>query len=129
MYKWTICDPTNEKVIQKGAISKEDILVTFEAYPWGSELKKFTDNPLETVHYNPSIEFIDTLNKRGITFSAVPEDNGFIFYVFYMRPELVKKWFGFVERLEPKHVTDLLDNSFESSKNLLNMFLEHKFDD
>ncbi|QQX79462.1 hypothetical protein JK628_18315 [Shewanella sp. KX20019] len=128
MYQWTVCDPIIENVIQKGEIKKEDIALKFESYPWTLELKKLTENLSKDIHYNPSLEFIDVTNNRGIIFSAVPENEEFIFYVFYQRPEVVKKWFGLTKWQDPKHVTDRLDQSFDSAKDLLKLFLNQDFD-
>lgn len=126
-YQWSICDPLHKQLIQKGAIEREDIALTFKHYPWVSELAKLAKNPSDEIHYSPSIDFIDISNNRAITFSAVADNSGYVFYVFYQRPEQIKKWFGLVDRLEPKHVTDLLDQSFDSSQDLLNMFLNQEF--
>ncbi len=126
MYKWTVCDPLEKDVIEKGVIEKNKILETFVNYPWKDELNKrpsFDGEPF----FSPTLEFIDTKNCQAIAFSVVDDFNGLSFYLFYKRPQKVKKWFGLVSKYDPEYVSDLLDQDFNSAKEILEQFLNQKF--
>ncbi|MCJ8273615.1 MAG: hypothetical protein MJK04_29975, partial [Psychrosphaera sp.] len=123
MYCWTVCDPTVANIIDKGTIEQKQIRDTFENFPWREMLDKLNSADQSKVYYSPSIEFRSEKDNRGITFSAVDAPDGYIFYIFYQRPEKVKKWFGFLEIDEPKFVSDILDQSKETALEILNEFV------
>jgi hypothetical protein len=129
MYKWSICDPLIEDVIEKGKINKDDIMSTFTNFPWEEMLKKLAGAKQEDICFSPSLEFRDEKNGRGITFSAVEENSGYCFYVFFKRPETVSKLFGMRKVENPDYVSDILDQTAESSLVLLNQFVSGKYDE
>lgn len=83
----------------------------------------------EDICFSPSLEFRDEKQGRGITFSAVGEENGYCFYVFFNRPETVSKLFGLRKVEDPNYVSDILDQTTESSLELLNEFVHGKYDE
>jgi predicted secreted protein len=129
MYKWSVCDPLIKDVIEKGNIDKEDIISTFTNYPWVEMLEKLAGAKQEDICFSPSLEFRDEESGRGITFSAVEKDNGYCFYVFFKRPETVSKLFGLRKVEDPSYVSDILDQTTESSLELLNKFVSGKYDE
>jgi len=129
MYQWTVCDPLNESIINKGAIDKSQILETFNTFPWSEMLEKMESVDSSEIYFSPSLEFKVDSHSRGMTFSAVGKPDDFIFYIFYQRPEKIKKWFGFVEKEEPKFVSDIVDQSFEASTEVLKEFLAQKYEE
>lgn len=128
MYRWSVCDPLVESVIEKGRIRKEDILSTFKAFPWVDHLSKMETLQESQIHFSPSLEFANTLDNRGLTFSAIQEGEAFVFYIFYMRPEKIKKLFGLIEKDEPRYVSDLLDQSFDEATEILKEFIDGKYE-
>ena len=129
MYKWSICDPLIEDVIEKGDIHKDDIIDTFTNFPWQEMLNKLEGAREEEVCYSPSLEFRDEISGRGITFSAVKEGAGYCFYVFFKRPEVVSKLFGLRKVEDPDYVSDILDQSTESSLELLSKFVSGNYEE
>ena len=123
MYKWSICDPLIKDVIEKGAIDKADIIPTFNNFPWRELLNKLSSAKQEEIYYSPSLEFRDEESGRGITFSAVQDKNDYCFYVFFQRPEIISRFFGFRKVEDPDYVSEVLDQSTESSLELLNDFV------
>ena len=129
MYKWSICDPLIEDVIEKGKINKYDIESKFSEYPWEEMLAKLSGKKMEEIHFSPSLEFRDEKRGRSITFSAVENDNGYCFYIFFKRPETVSKLFGLIKKEDPDYFSELLDQTTDSAAKILNKFVSGKYDE
>lgn len=117
MYEWTICDPLIKDIIEKGEIKKENILQTFQKFPWKEMLEKMNDVKESEIYYSPSLEFKNTQDHSTIVFSAIQEDTdikskNYIFYVFYRPPGNDKR-----------NPDELLDQSPEDAEEMLKAFL------
>ena len=109
MFRWTICEPFNPKVIEKGAIEHGKIIETFENYPWDSELEKVRAKP-EEIDYSPSVEFINESNGSSIIFSIVEKGNDSEFMVFHIVKKTVKGFLGFGTKEIKDHSEVYLDH-------------------
>jgi hypothetical protein len=94
MFRWTICEPFNRDVVQKGLIERESIFKTFQTYPWQTELEKVKERPDE-IEYSPSLEFINESDDSSIIFSIVEKGEGSEFMVFHIVTKTVKGFLGF----------------------------------
>jgi hypothetical protein len=74
MFKWTICDPLVEKVIEKGVILREAILPTFRAFPWASMLDKMRVAKESEIHFSPSVRFTNIEDNHSLEISIVEDD-------------------------------------------------------
>ncbi|MGH1404072.1 MAG: hypothetical protein ACRBDL_07490 [Alphaproteobacteria bacterium] len=122
MYRWTVCDPLKEHIIEKGDIDRSDIMETFQTFPWEDMLKKADNAQKNEIYYNPSLEFENTRNKSGIVISAIEmgenlSSNDSIFYVFHKKPH------------QPDDLSyDLVDQSFDNAREILQDFVNEKYD-
>ena len=79
-FRYSICEPLNPKVIEKGMIAPDSVIGLFNDFQWDYYLKK--------------IEVENKANKNGLTISAVGDPEDPEFYIFYKRPiSVVKKQF------------------------------------
>jgi hypothetical protein len=65
-YRCSICEPDDPKVIEKGSIRKEEIIETFEQFPWEDRLRKMETMKDDDICFSPSLEFINTDAKQGL---------------------------------------------------------------
>jgi hypothetical protein len=93
MFRWTICEPFNPDVIEKGVIEQNQIFEKFQNYPWQTELAKVREKP-DQIDYSPSVEFIDDSNESSIIFSIVEKGNESEFMIFYIVSKTVKGFLG-----------------------------------
>jgi hypothetical protein len=124
MYNWTICEPFNPKVVDKGAIDKSIIIETFNSYAWADLLKDVEENP-EKVCFSPSIEFIRQ-DGAAVTFSVFDKREDLIFMFFFKRNKMVKGSFGFGTK--EKEIISDIDITFTESKIVLEQFLANDFE-
>lgn len=134
MFYWSICDPLNPEILEKGSIQSEKAIQVFKEYPWEKELSKIDGREISEIFYSPSIEIRNEELGQGLVFSAVPDEDSYIFYAFYKRPKLIKKWFGFSKEMNDSFVSDKLDLQLETCVQLIELFidgnndqLEHEF--
>ena len=79
-FRYSICEPLNPKVIEKGMIAPDSVIGLFNDFQWDYYLKQ--------------IEVENKANKNGLTISAVGDTEDPEFYIFYKRPiSVVKKQF------------------------------------
>ena len=79
-FRYSICEPLNPKVIEKGMIAPDSVIGLFNDFQWDYYLKK--------------LEVENKANKNGLTISAVGDPEDPEFYIFYKRPiSVVKKQF------------------------------------
>jgi hypothetical protein len=129
-FRYSICEPTNPEIIEKGKIDSSEIMQIVENFPWKKLLEE-----TENIYYSPSLEFENLSNKNGLSISAVGSPDEYIFYVFFKRPKMQKKWFGLSEKLNNNYTSELLDQSKENTIEILKAlvdnnlsFLERKFE-
>ena len=131
-FRYSICEPLNPNIIEKGNISKEEVIKIFEAFPWNKYLLDLLNG--NEIYHSPSLEFENTENRNGITISAVGEPENFEFYIFYKRPKEIKYFFGLMSSTNENYTSDLTDQNekdvIECLVPLVNedsIFLENKF--
>lgn len=124
MYSWTVCEPFNSKVVEKGEIEKTDIYETFTSYPWSNLLKDVDENP-DKVRYSPSVEFIKQ-DGPSVTFSVFDNREDLIFMFFFKRKKMVKGLFGFGTK--EKEILSDIEITFAKAKTILNQFLANDFE-
>lgn len=122
-YRYSICEPLNPQIIEKGAIEKEHIVGTFEEFPWVDHLEQMEGKEIDDIHYSPSLEFENTATRHGLCFSIVRKETEDEFYVFYKRPATIKSFFGLIKKQVPDHVTDVAGQTREDALKILAAFL------
>ena len=127
-FRYSICEPLNPKIIEKGEIRKDSIIQVFKEFPWNKYLEQITTANENDIHYSPSLEFENKLNSHGITASAVGEPNNFEFYVFYKRPKNKKHLFGLIEKLDKNYISDILNQSEKDVIDCLNALINNDID-
>lgn len=133
-FRYSICEPLNPNIIEKGELNKEDIIKTFKEFPWNKYLAELVNANEGEIHYSPSLEFENKSNKNGITASAVGDPGKFEFYIFYKRPKKQKKLFGLIDKMDENYLSDLTGQTEKDVIDCLNAliledqnFLENKF--
>lgn len=116
MFKWTVCDPLVEKVIEKGAISREAILPAFRDFPWTSMLAKMRAAKEKDIHFSPSVGFTNVEDGHALEISIVDDGKETVFYLFYK------------ESAADTAASDLLDQSAEATIEILGEFLAGQYD-
>src|SRR5262245_5711777 len=105
IYRYSVCEPLNPQIIEKGSIERDNIIGAFEEFPWRDYLQEMEGKMDTDIHYSPSLE-VENLNTRhGLCFSIVRKQQEDEFYVFYKRPATVKSFFGLVRKTVSDHMT------------------------
>jgi hypothetical protein len=125
-YSWSICEPDQPKVIEKGSIRKEEILETFENFAWIDRLRKIAGMKDDDVCFSPSLGFKNTETGQGVEFSIVGTEEEYEFYIFYQRPATLKT-FGLFKRQLKNHLSDITGQTKEDAVKFLNAFLNNDF--
>ncbi|MGB1206538.1 MAG: hypothetical protein ACPG5B_12875 [Chitinophagales bacterium] len=132
--RYSICEPLNPNIIEKGNINKKEVIKIFEAFPWNKYLLDLLKADESEIYHSPSLEFENKTSKNGITISAVGEPKDFEFYIFYKRPKETKYFFGLMSSTNENYTSDLPDQTkndvLECLIALINddsNFLERKF--
>jgi hypothetical protein len=126
-YRWSICEPDNPQVIEKGLIRKEEIRETFEQFPWMDRLRKIANMRNEDICFSPSLEFENLDTKQGVTFSIVGTVLENEFYIFYKRSVTVKT-LGLFKRQVDNHISDITGQAMEDAVRFLDAFLNNDSD-
>jgi hypothetical protein len=126
-YRWSICEPDNPQVIEKGIIRKEEIRETFEQFPWMDRLLKIANMRNEDICFSPSLEFENLDTKQGVTFSIVGTPVEHEFYIFYKRSVTVKT-LGLFKRQVDNHISDITGQTMEDAVRFLDAFLNNDSD-
>ena len=117
-FRYSICEPKNPKVIEKGKIMQ-----IFENFPCNLYLKEMEN--AQTNCYSPSIEFENLNNKNGLAISAVGTPEKYEFYVFFKRPKLQKTWFGLSEKMNTDFTSELLDLTKEKTIEIVKALMDN----
>ncbi|MFI2743348.1 hypothetical protein ACG2LH_11460 [Zhouia sp. PK063] len=133
-FRYSICEPLNPKIIEKGTIGKNEIISAFSSFPWKKYLEQMDKARESEIHYSPSIEIENKENKNGLAISAVGSPDNYEFYIFFKRPKMKKRFFGLSEKMDNQYVSDLRDQTKQDVLDCLNAlinndlnFLEQKF--
>ena len=116
MFKWTVCDPLKEKVIEKGVISQEAVLAAFRDFPWASMLAKMSAANEKEIYFSPSVGFTNLEDGHSMDISIVDDGKQTVFYLFYN------------ESAAHSATSDLLDQSAESTTEILAEFSNGQYD-
>ena len=95
-FRYSICEPLNPKVIEKGMIAPDSVIGLFNDFQWDYYLKQIevAETRKMDIYFSPSLEVENKANKNGLTISAVGDTEDPEFYIFYKRPiSVVKKQF------------------------------------
>lgn len=122
-FRYSICEPTNPEIIEKGKIDSSEIMQIFENFPWKSHLKQMENR--KTNYYSPSLEFENLRTKNGLAISAVGNPDKYDFYVFFKRPKMQKTWFGLSEKWNENYLSELLDQSEEITIDMLKALIDN----
>ena len=80
-FRYSVCEPLNPKVIEKGMIAPDCVIGLFNDFQWGYYLKQIevAETRKMDIYFSPSLEVENKANKNGLTISAVgdPEDPEF----------------------------------------------------
>ena len=128
MYRWSICEPDNPSVIEKGVIEKEDIVQTFIEFPWIDRLRKIATMKDDDVCFSPSIDFKNTETKQGVEFSIVGDENEYEFYFFYKRTKMVSSFFGFSKKTVEGYLSNKTGLTKDDAVNILQEFIKDNFE-
>ena len=93
-FRYSICEPLNPKVIEKGMIAPDSVIGLFNDFQWDYYLIEVAETRKMDIYFSPSLEVENKANKNGLTISAVGDPEDPEFYIFYKRPiSVVKKQF------------------------------------
>ncbi len=128
MYRYSICEPLNPEIIEKGKISARTALEVFKSFPWSKYLEEMEQADEREIQYSPSLEIENITEKCGITFSAVGSPDDFEFYIFYKRAQKRKLLFGLISFLDKNYINDIRDQSIENAEEYLDVLLRNDFE-
>lgn len=123
-FRYSICEPGNPDILEKGKIGSAEIMTIFHQFPWKKHLEDMEN--AKDIYYSPSLEFENLNNKYALSISAVGNPDKFDFYVFYKRPKMKKTWFGLSEKMDNNYVSELLDLKENHTIELLQALLDNK---
>lgn len=86
VFSYSICEPLNPMIIQKGEILHEEMANVFHSFPWSDYLAQIEQAKESEIYYSPSLEFQNQNNKQSIIASAVGDPDEYEFYLFYRFP-------------------------------------------
>lgn len=110
-FRHRICEPLNPHIIGKGSIAKNDIIATFNNFPWDKYLKQMETAKASLIYYSPSLEIENKNNKNGLAISAVGKPNNNTFHVFFKRPKMLIRFFGLFEEMNEHYTSNLTDKT------------------
>nr|WP_294860755.1 hypothetical protein [uncultured Fluviicola sp.] len=124
MFKYTICEPLNPNILEKGFISKEDFIQVLNEFPWLDMLNEQTAADESSICYSPSLELVNTNSNHGLAISIIEPNQ---FYIFYKRPKMItkRKWFKSVEIFEPDYLSERLNQTEKDMRDAFNALLNN----
>lgn len=126
-YYYTICEPLNPEIVDKGDVAKENIIQTFEQFPWIHYLKQMEGKKDSEVYYSPSLEIMNKVTRHGLSISIVGDELKNEFFVFYKRPALVKSLFGLIKRNVDDHLTDITGQTKDDVLKILREYINENY--
>lgn len=129
MFKYTICEPLNPTIVDKGNVTREEFRNVLQSFPWIEMLRELENAEESQVCYSPSLELIDSNTNHSLAISIVGPESELEYYIFYKRPKTIskKKWFKTIEVFEPEYLTDRTGQSEADMKDAFNSLLEGDF--
>jgi hypothetical protein len=122
-YRWSICEPDNPEVIEKGSIRKEMIMEVFHQYPWMEKLEKVARMGEDNIYFSPSLEFENLDTTHAVSISILGDPWKYEFYTFYRRPKTFKI-LGLFNKKMDKYLSDVTGQTKEDAGRLLTAFLD-----
>lgn len=122
-FRYSICEPSNPQIIEKGKIDSSEIMTIFKTFPWKEKLEE--SERLKEVYFSPSLEFENLGNKNGLSISAVGKPENYEFYIFYKRPKTKKIWFGLSSKLDQNYLSELWNQSENDTTEILKALLDN----
>jgi len=122
-YKWSICEPDQKEVVEKGSIQKENIMETFEQFPWIDRLLKMAAMKEDEICFSPSLGFKNVDNNSAVEFSIIGDEAENEFYIFYIRPKTIKRLFGLLQTDMEKYMSDITGQTKEDAIKFLKAFI------
>ena len=58
------------------------------------------------IHFSPSVEFENKVNRHGLCISIIDNKKGIEFYIFFKRPKMVTKLFGMIKNMDDNFTSD-----------------------
>lgn len=125
MFKYTICEPLNPKIVDKGSVTEAEFRTVLQNFPWNDMLKEMNAADESDVCFSPSLELVDTKSTHSLAISIVGEESDSEFYIFYKRPKTVtrKKWFKTVETFDPEYLSDRTGQTINDVEEAFNALL------
>lgn len=124
MFKYTICEPLNPNIVDKGTISKEDFIQVLNEFPWLEMLNEQVTADESRIFYSPSLELVNTHSNHALAISIIEPNQ---FYIFYKRPKVItkRKWFKSVEIFEPDYLSERLDQTEKDMRDAFSALLNN----
>ena len=127
-YRYSICEPLNPTIIEKGLIGQNEIISTFSSFPWDGYLEQMEIAKENDIFNSPSIEFENKANLNGITLSIVGRPGSYEFYIFYKRPKTQKTFFGLRKKINNGYLSSLEGQSEQDAIKCLNALIKNDLD-
>ncbi|OXA74211.1 hypothetical protein B0A67_00020 [Flavobacterium aquidurense] len=122
-FRYSICEPTNPKIIEMGKIDSSEIINTFQNFPWKAHLQEMKN--ARNIFHSPSLEFENSGNKNALSISVVGKPDKYEFYVFFKRAKIQKTWFGLSEKLNNNFISELTDQNEEKTAEILKALVDN----
>lgn len=126
MFQYTICEPLNPVVVDKGTVTAEEFRTVLHNFPWIAMLKESENAEDADVYYSPSLELIDVKSRHSLAISIVGPEAHPEYYIFFRRPKTVtkRKWFKSIEVFEPEYTTERTRQTQQDMEAAFNALLE-----
>lgn len=124
----SFCDPFSPDIIQLGDFSQEQIIPEFEKINWSEYLERMANAEQSEIHYSPSFEIDNPINKNALSISAVGDPNKYEFYIFYKRPKKIKLLFGLIGKLNEGYISDITGQTKQDAIDCLNALIKNDAD-
>jgi hypothetical protein len=130
MFKYTICEPLNPTIVDKGNVTAEQFRNVLQNFPWIDMLRELENAEESKVCYSPSLELVDPKSNHSLAISIVGPESELEYYIFYKRPKTItkRKWFKTVEVFKPEYLTDRTGQSEKDVEDAFNALLEGNFE-
>lgn len=124
MFKYTICEPLNPNILDKGSISKDDFIQVLNEFPWLDMLNEQIAGDESKICFSPSLELVNITTNHGLAISIIEPNQ---FYIFYKRPKTItkRKWFKTIEIFEPNYLSERLDQTEKDVRDAFNALLNN----
>jgi hypothetical protein len=94
IYKASFCDPFQKEIIQLGDIPEGEIINRFEQVNWADYLQQMAIADAAAIYYSPGLEIERKDTAEAVAISAIENESGYEYYIFYKRPKSVNFFLG-----------------------------------